>query len=107
LATDEGEFVIDFDDLAQRAGCSRDKLDRNWRILRDMKWTSRQRISRNEYRVLIDIPAKTTNFRSSNPRPESGGKNVNSGTPAKSTEVRSCVFGTHEKAMAILEKLRR
>jgi DNA-binding MarR family transcriptional regulator len=83
LATENDDFVIDFDTLAELAACSRDTLDRKFATLEKAGFAERQRVSRSEYRVRINVP---------------------SGTPATFANVRRAnpIADLRQKALAIL-----
>lgn len=74
LANADGEFLINFRDLAELAACSRDTLDRQFDKLREAGWAKRQRASRSVYSVRINVPrgtpAEITHVRSPNPLAE-------------------------------------
>lgn len=88
LATDHNQFVINFDKLAELAGCSRDSLDRKWRRLEEVGWAARQRKSRSEYAITIRVP-----------------ENVYSGTPADFAKVQrlDSIADLRARALAILK----
>lgn len=71
LSAESGEFVISFESLAELAACSRDTLDRKFATLEKAGFAERQRVSRSEYHVRINVPSGTpatfANVRRANP----------------------------------------